>query len=325
LSTDRDAPAPRVSVVVSTHNRARLLSALVSALEAQTLDAREFEVVVTDDGSTDDTAAVLADLQRRSPLAMTVLRNERNRGAAAGRNVAWRQARAPIIAFTDDDCRPQPKWLEAGLAAMEHARVVVGRTTPPPDQEEMAFDPFSRALWVREPKYFETANVFYRRSDLEASGGFEERFRAGEDTDLALRVIPTGDGAAFAEDAFVYHAVRASDFMAAVRETFRWIDLPLVVGRHPQVRTTLLHRRVFWKRSHPLVLLAMAGMVLAVVRRRPWPLLLVAPWVRLRVTAQPLTPGPRRRWFVLPAGFVLDVVEVAVMVRGSVRHGALVL
>jgi len=316
---------PRVSVVVSSHQRAHLLPALISALEAQTLDRSLFEVVITDDGSTDGTATVLDELRRNSPLTMTVLHNDRNRGAPAGRNLAWRAARAPVIAFTDDDCRPQPKWLEAGLATLEHARVVVGLTTPPPGQEPLAFAPFARALWVREPKYFETCNVFYRRSDLEESGGFEERFRAGEDTDLALRVTPYGEGAAFADDALVYHEVRPGDFLAAVRESFRWVDLPLVVGRHPQVRTTMLHRRVFWKRTHPPAVLALAGILLAVARRRPWPLLLLVPWVRLRVTSQPLTPGPRRRWLVLPGGLALDVVEVGVMVRGSVRHRTLVL
>jgi glycosyltransferase involved in cell wall biosynthesis len=320
-----DAPAPRVSVVVSTHQRARLLPNLVHALESQTLDPSEFEVVITNDGSTDETASVLDDLQRRSQLNMSVLHAERNQGAPAGRNLAWRTARAPIIAFTDDDCRPQPKWLEAGLAAMEHARVVVGLTTPPLDQEKLAAGPFARALWVREPKYFETANVFYRRSDLEACRGFEERFRAGEDTDLALRVIPAGDDVVLAEQAHVHHDVRPSDFGGAVRESFRWVDLPLVVGRHPQVRATLLHRRVFWKRSHPTALLAFAGIVLAVAGRRPLPLLLVAPWVRLRVTSMPLTPGPKRRWLVLPQGLVLDLAEVGVMVKGSIKHRTLVL
>jgi glycosyltransferase involved in cell wall biosynthesis len=310
---------------VSTHQRARLLPALVAALEAQTMDRSQFEVIITNDGSTDDTAAVLDDLQRRSPLTMTVLHAEQNRGAAAGRNLAWRAARAPLIAFTDDDCRPQPKWLEAGVAAMEHARVVVGQTTPPPDQQKLAFGPFARALWMREAKYFETANVFYRRSDVEASGGFEERFRAGEDTDLALRVVPDGKGAAFADEALVLHDVRPSEFAGALRETMRWIDLPLVVRRHPQVRTTLLHRRVFWKKSHPPALLAAAGIVLATASRRLLPLLLVAPWVVFRVAREPLTPGPRRRVVVLPQGLVLDLVEVSVMVRGSLRHRSLVL
>ena len=321
------SPPPRVSVVVSTYQRARLLRALVRALEAQTLDRSAFEVVITDNGATDDTASVLDDLERRSPLAITVVHAERNRGAAAGRNLGWRAARAPIVAFTDDDCQPQPKWLEAGLEAMEGARIVVGRTGPPPEQEPLTGGPFARTLRVNEPKFFETCNVFYRRSDLEAHDGFDGRFGiGGEDTDLALRVVGDGqDVVVFADEALVYHDVRPSDFMAALRETFRWIDLPLVVRRHPEVRSTLLHRRVFWKQTHPSALLAAAGIGLAVGRGRPLALLLAVPWVRLRVTRLPLTPGRKRRWLVLPAGLVLDLAEVAVMARGSVRHRSLLL
>jgi GT2 family glycosyltransferase len=314
-----------VSVVVSTYQRAHLLPALVQALEAQTLDPAAFEVVITNNGCTDDAASVLDELQRQSPLALTVVHLERNRGAAAGRNAAWRSARAPVIAFTDDDCRPQPKWLEAGLAAMEHARVVVGQTVPPPEQEKLAEAPFARVVRVTEPKFYETCNVFYRRSDLESADGLEERLGTGEDTDLALRVLAAGGDVVFAGDALVHHDVRPSEFVAALRETFRWTDLPLVARRHPEARHTLLHRRVFWRSTHPTALLALVGIALAVARRRPLPLVLLAPWIRVRVVTQPLTPGPRRRWVVLPQALVLDLLEVAVMVRGSVRHRTLVL
>ena len=323
-----DSGPPRVSVVVSTYQRSRLLPQLVRALEAQTLDAAEFEVVIAENGCTDDTATVLDELQRESPLAITVVHADRNRGAAAGRNLAWRAARAEVVAFTDDDCQPQPKWLEVGLGAMERARIVVGRTAPPPEQEPLTAGPFARTLRVNEPRFFETCNVFYRRADLDSHEGFETGFGiGGEDTDLALRVVSDGGGDAvvFAEDAVVHHDVRPSDFMAAVRETLRWTNIPLVVRRHPEVRSTLLHRRLFWREAHPTALLAALGIGLFVARRRPLSLLLTVPWVRLRVTRLPLTPGPRRRWVVLPGALAIDLLEVAVMLRGSLRHRTLVL
>jgi glycosyltransferase involved in cell wall biosynthesis len=298
----------------------------VRALEQQTLDRRDFELVIVDDGSTDGTGTVLDDLVRSSPLTIRVLHGDQNRGAAAGRNRAWRAARAPVIAFTDDDCQPQPSWLQSGLEAMDRSTVVVGRTRPPPEQEPLTAGPFARTLWVEEPRFFETANVFYWRSDLEAVGGFDETFvTSGEDTELALRVVPDGHGVSFVPDALVYHDVRPSDFAAAARETFKWTDLPHVIGLHPDRRATLLHRSVFWRPSHPPVLLALLGMGLAAARRSPRPLLLAAPWVNHRVRVEPLCPGRRRRWVVLPAAFALDVLEVLVMVRGSVRHRTLVL
>lgn len=321
-----NSPAPpRISVVVSTYRRASALPRLVEALEQQTLPRSQFEVVIADDGNTDDTPAVLAELQAQSPLQLRVVRNERNRGAAAGRNLGWRAARAPLIAFTDDDCRPQPQWLEAGLTGLASAAVVVGRTEPPPDQLPLEQGPFARVLRVEEPRFYETCNIFYRRADLDAAGGFDETFRTGEDTELALRVRPGGHGVVFAGNALVYHDIRPSDFLAAARETFRWTDLPLVVKLHPEVRRTLLSGRVFWKPSHPRAIAAAAGLVLAATGRRPGLLLLAAPWLEYRVSRAPLCPGPRRRWLVLPGALAIDLIEVGVMIRGSVRHRTLVL
>src|SRR5438270_6893074 len=110
--------SPRISVVVTTYERAASLARLVGGLESQTLGTDQFEVIVADDGSTDDTPHVLGRLRESTPLDLRVVRNDRNRGPAAGRNLGWRVARAPVVAFTDDDCWPQPTWLEAGLAAM---------------------------------------------------------------------------------------------------------------------------------------------------------------------------------------------------------------
>ena len=124
----------RVSVVIPTYERAARLPGLVAALEAQSLPLRDFDVIVSDDGSRDDTQAVLADLAARTRLALHVVNNPTNRGPGRARNLAWRSSEAPIIAFTDDDCLPDPGWLEAGLARLENTSVgiVQGRTLPDP-------------------------------------------------------------------------------------------------------------------------------------------------------------------------------------------------
>ena len=103
-----------VTVVAATHNRADRLAALLDALRAQTLGTERFDVVVVDDTSGDDTADVLAAAQARGDLALTVLRHATGRGPAAARNAGWRAARAPVIAFTDDDCRPSPSGCRRG-------------------------------------------------------------------------------------------------------------------------------------------------------------------------------------------------------------------
>lgn len=319
LSTRQpEDPPPRVSVAVSTYQRAAMLPRLFDALSRQTLPTDVFEVVVVDNGSSPDTADALRKLAPSSGLRLHVVRIEQNRGPAAGRNLAWREARAEIIAFTDDDCAPAPGWLEHGLrAAVADNAVVVGRTLPDP---ELPMGPFSRTIRVTDVNWLPTCNVFYRRADLETVGGFDEGFGepGGEDTDLAFRVRETcARDFAFAWDALVYHDVRPSRFLDAAKESFRWTGAPRFFRLHPEGRARL-HRGLFWKPSHPKVMLATAGLLLG-ARRRRW-LVLTLPWLYYRTRVR-LPFGPRRRGLAaLPGVFVVDLLETTAMIRGSIRH-----
>lgn len=311
-----------VSVVVATHGRAELLPRLVAALESQDI-ASPFEVVVVDDASPDRTAEVLADLAERTPLDLHLVRRTVNGGPAAARNDGIAAARAPLVAFTDDDCVPSPAWLSAAVDAMgsQQRRVVVGRTEPDPTADE---GPFSRTLRMHDATFLQTANVLYRRDDLEAVGGFDASLRTGEDTDLGMRVAATGAEVVFAPDALVHHDVSPSDWRAAVRQATRWVDLPAVARRHPAARR-LLHRGLFWKPHHPRTLLALGALAGAMALRRAWPLLGLLPWLRHRVLEQPRSADRAEVLRLLPAAFAVDATEVATMVRGSVRHRHLVL
>lgn len=318
---------PRVSVAVSTYRRAELLPKLLAGLAAQTLPHGDFEVLIVDDCSPDSTAAVLEGAAAGLPFALRVIRHTRNRGAAAGRNTAWRAAAAPIVAFTDDDCVPTPRWLEAGLAALEAsgASVAAGRTQPDPAEAKWLERPFSRSLIVEEPRFYETCNIFYRRSELARVGGLDEAFSTGEDTDLALRVLENGGRPVWAPEALVHHRVRPPDLRAHLREARRWADLALVVRRHPAQRAQLVHRRWFWKRSHPPTLVALVGLGAALFARSPRPLVLLAWWLVHRSLIEPVCPGPRRRILALPGALLTDAAEVEAMVRGSIRHRTLLL
>lgn len=318
---------PRVSVAVSTFGRAELLPKLLAGLAAQTLPADAFEVVVVDDGSPDGTSAVLERAAGDLPFLLRVIRHPRNLGAAAGRNTAWRAASSPIVAFTDDDCVPTPRWLAAGLAALQASdrSFAVGRTQPDPAEARWLERPFSRSLSVEEPRFFETCNIFYRRTHLERVGGLDQAFSTGEDTDLGLRVVDAGGVAVWAPEALVHHRVRPPDLRAHVREARRWADLVLVVRRHPAQRARLVHRRWFWKRTHPPAVVALVGLAAALVARSPRPLVLLAWWVVHRCVVEPACPGPRRRVLALPGALLTDMAEVEAMVRGSIRHRTLLL
>src|SRR3954471_814692 len=103
---------PEISVVVPSHERPLRLRWLLNALEEQTLPRERWELVVVHDSRGDETVKLLDE----HPLAKAgVLRHRRLEPGTGSpsrqRNVGWRMAGAPLVAFTDDDCRPEPEWL----------------------------------------------------------------------------------------------------------------------------------------------------------------------------------------------------------------------
>lgn len=311
----------KVSVVVSTWNRARLLPRFVEAIASQNLPAGSFELIVVDNASADNTHTVLEQLQRDAPMPMRVLRREVNRGPGIARNQGANQALAPIIAFTDDDCVPEPGWLAAGIKVAGEGIVVVGQTKPNPAQP---MGPFSRTLQVKNCRYFQTCNVFYSKEQFVREGGFNPVYqRGGEDTDLGLRMVKRGAVATFCKEAIVYHDVRPSSFRAAWHESLqKWVDIPLVVKQHPETREWF-SGGYFWKPSHPRALLA--GVCLLAAGLSPWILLGSLPWLRLRLWQSPLSPSWAERFWTLPGAFLIDAAEIFAMIRGSIKHRSVLL
>lgn len=318
---------PTISVVVPTYQRRASLRATLDALRAQDL-AEPFEVIVVDNGSTDGTAALLAG---RDDPALRVLRLDPNFGPGPARNAGWRAARAPVVAFTDDDCLPDPGWLRAVVAAVAAgADVAVGRTEADPAALAAA-GPFSHWVRVEAPMpWFPTCNIAYRRDLLEALGGFDESFTArlgssfGDDTDLGWRALERGAEARFVPDARVVHEVTPSDRRAWLRARGRRVGVPDVVARHPGLRAQLPHPWVY-ERAHVPALLGATGLLAWLLRPTSPARALVAaaallPYVRFRTAGQGRRPVPGATSPAVLAGlFVADVAEAAVTIRGAVR------
>jgi GT2 family glycosyltransferase len=322
-------PDREVSVVVPSHERPLRLRWLLNALEEQTLDRSRWELVVVHDSRGDESEELL----RTHPLAAAgVLRHERlapgTGTPARQRNTGWRLASAPLVAFTDDDCRPEPRWLEELLAAARAnpGAIVQGAVRPDPYETDLLRATHVRTLEVAPPGPFgQTASILYPREVLAAAGGFDESLptAAGEDTDLAMRARSRGVAYVGAPEALVNHAVEAYGLVGYLRLTWKWRHLPLVAKRHPELRRLFPLGR-FWRRSHPLFLLAAGGLV-ASGRARP-AALLALPYAhdllrrrggRVRGTARAAVEAPGR--------VAVDAVEVAAFAWGSVRHRTLFL
>jgi glycosyltransferase involved in cell wall biosynthesis len=323
-------------VVVSTYRRRQYLPELFAALEAQTLPAEEFEVVVVDNGSGDGTWVALAALVEATPLRATAVGLEENRRAAGGRNAGAAHVRAPLLAITDDDCLPTPGWLSGLLAAFgDGADVVQGKVEPEPRQFAAAA-PWDHTVWVPAPgPLFETCNVAYRRTAFDRAGGFDEgdplfappTGRAfGEDAHLGWKVVRDGGRRAFAEDALVHHRVVPSTYRARLRDQRHAAGFPGLARRSPLV-AEWFRGGVFLSAGSAAFDAAVAGAIATVALRRPWPLLAALPWARLRWRDSLVyTRGDRRRAARMVAEFAgSDLVILASLVQGSIRHRRLVL
>ncbi len=313
---------PDVSVVVPSHGRPLRVWWLLNALEEQTLDAGRYEVVLVHDY--DDPRFV--DLLDRHPLAdagrLRTIRLD-GCGPARKRNVGWQEAGADLIAFTDDDCRPDPGWLSELLrvAATAPQAIVQGTTRPDPLERAVMAAPHYRTVRVDPPHIFaNTCNIAYPRPLIERVGGFDESLpaAAGEDTDLAVRAREAGADIVAAPEAMVFHAVEEYSLPDVVRMNWRWQHLVYVIVKHPQLRSELF-AGVFWRKSHAELTLALAGLALA--RRRPLALALAIPYLRRLVRRR--GPGRRARLasaLEVPGQLTSDLAELATMIRGSIRY-----
>jgi glycosyltransferase involved in cell wall biosynthesis len=312
-----------ISVVVPTRDRVARLEALVEALRRQTLGGDRFEVIVVDDASSDASPAYLERIAGEQPFArFEVVRREASAGPGAARNSGWPRARAPLVAFTDDDCEPEAGWLEELLrVAKDHPGAVVqGRTVPNP-REVGELSLFARTLDVRGGPWYPTCNIAYPRELLERLGGFDATSYpwAAEDADLAWRALEGGAVIVFAENARVAHAVNVLGPLGSLRQALRWSDGVLVLARHPGLRRQMLFER-FWKPSHAKLLLALAGVMLT--RRTRLGLLLTLPYLR---EARGRCRAHGQSEALIPYVLLHDAVETFAVVRGAVRHRVAVL
>jgi glycosyltransferase involved in cell wall biosynthesis len=311
---------PVVSVVVPTYQRADRLTRLVHALERQTIDA-PFEVIIVDNGSTDDTSRVLESLASSTSLELRCLRIEENAGPAPARNAGWRAARADTVAFTDDDCVPQPGWLRAGLAALEGngLGVVQGATLPDP---AIPLGRWAATQHVEGPTaFFESCNIFFRREALQAVGGFAEGFGYFcEDTALGWSVVLAGWDRSYAGEAVVLHDVLHPGLRWFLRRGLMYGNFAAIVRREPELRKHLLWARFFLGRRTAAFSLAVLGLVLSAVRREA--LVLCLPYLLGYRRPAALRVAALRDQLELLA---FDGAVFVGLAKGSVTHRCLVL
>lgn len=223
------AGPPAFSVVVPTRDRPERLARCLTAIAALRSPRGRFEVVVVDDGSAHSLESVVVPF--RHAVRLTFVRQE-NRGPAGARNTGAERAKGRVLAFTDDDCQPEPSWLlaiEAALATRTGS-LVGGRIINGLDDDPYAtasqclvshlYDYYGGA---HPSRFFCSNNLALPRERFHILGGFETSFRrpAAEDRDLCDRWLRQGYPMHYEAGAVVrhFHAMTLGGFF---RQHFRY-------------------------------------------------------------------------------------------------------
>jgi glycosyltransferase involved in cell wall biosynthesis len=227
---------PRVSVVVCSYNGATTLPACLQSLVS--LNYPDYEVILVDDGSTDETRQIAA----RFPDV--IYQYQENRGLSAARNVGAELASGEIVAYTDSDCVADEDWVWNLVHAMQDQQVeAIGGPNISPESDGWTAkcvaaspgNPSHVMLDDRLAEHVPGCNMAFRCSTLLRVGRFDPQFRqAGDDIDICWRFLDAGLPIGYAPGAMVWHHRRAT-FRAYVKQQKGYGRAEALVHlKHPQ-------------------------------------------------------------------------------------------
>jgi glycosyltransferase involved in cell wall biosynthesis len=204
-----------ITVIIPTYNRLASLKDTLNGLHKQTLPAHLFEIIVVNDGSSDDTEKYLKEVEATSTSFRFI--TQANAGPAAARNRGIAAARGRIIAFTDDDCIPDANWLEVIQNAFNERDLVGLQGSTYTDVK--AITPLTHQIDNENGNAsVPTCNAAFTREVLVRVNGFDEHFPFphNEDADLAWRVEQIGK-IQFVKTMRVYHPARTDAFKKVMK------------------------------------------------------------------------------------------------------------
>ncbi|WP_233575583.1 glycosyltransferase family 2 protein [Noviherbaspirillum saxi] len=261
------AVAIAASIVVPTRGRPQLLNRCLASLALQSFDSERFEIIVVDDGPSEQTRDVVSGWAAHSgekggPL-VTYIPSMGPHGPAAARNHGWRAARGAIVAFTDDDTIARADWLRNGIQAFaDDVHAVCGRVIMPLEGTPTDYELDAKNLETAE---FVTANCFCRRKVLEDLGGFDEQFRFAwrEDSDLHFRLLDYHANIVREPNAVMMHPVRPAGWGVSLRQVKKVQFDALLYKKHPKLYRRKIRARPRW--DFYLTVVALTTMLLSLL------------------------------------------------------------
>jgi glycosyltransferase involved in cell wall biosynthesis len=227
---------PRVSVVVCSYNGGATLRECLDSL--MRLDYPDFEVILVDDGSTDDTRAIAKGYPQ------VFYHYQANHGLSVARNVGARLASGEIVAYTDSDCVADEHWLIYLVQAMQdqNAEAIGGPNVTPLSDGWVAKciaaspgNPSHVMLDDQHAEHVPGCNLAIRRNTLLGMGGFDPQFRqAGDDVDICWRLLDADLAIGYAPGAMVWHHRRATVSAFIKQQKGYGQSEAMVHFKHPQ-------------------------------------------------------------------------------------------
>jgi len=307
-------PTPRYSVIVPVHNSARTIEPCLEALLDQSLPKETYEILIVDDGSTDNTA----ELVERYPVRLL---KQAHAGPASARNLGATAALGEFLIFTDADCLPIRIWLEEIVRPLEKDGQVAGAQGSYQTEQtnliarftqvelEVKYAALRRKAYI---DFLDTASAALRREAFWEEGGFDPSFSeaSNEDTQLSFSLASKGRRLVFAEKAVVYHRHPESLRRYLSRKWRHGFWRTRVYRQHPEKMTG----DSYTPRSTQVQLLAAAlTLVLVLVPDLQW-LSLAAAFLFLLATL----PFVRQ---ALPAGLGIVVVTPPILFLRALALG----
>lgn len=268
-----------VSIVIPTWNRAERLKAALTSVQAQTWS--NWEALVVDDGSQDETLAMVERLADQDPRIRLFARA--HQGVCAARNTALEAAAGDFIAFLDSDNTWQPEFLATMLRVMEHRGLAAAYGTLMSETDE---GPRYRATQV-DREVLTVANhvdlnvLVVRRELMDKVGGFDVELRRTVDYDLVIRLAKETDLVHVPVVGVLYDNDSEASDRITVRESIAWadrvqlkhrIDWSAEVARDREPRKVSVVVPVF---QRPLLLVEQLRAVAEALGERPWQAVIV--------------------------------------------------
>ena len=227
-------PTPVITIITPTFNRQHELIHLIDSIQRQTLDHELFELIISDDGSNDNTEEYVRERAKEVDFDLRFIKQS-NQGPGAARNHGLQQARGDLILFIDSDCEAHPTWAETIFKAFNQEKF---DACGGPDAAKADFTPLQKAIDFSMTSFFTTGGMrghsekmlakFYPRTHnmgmtaklYQKVGGFGA-LRHGQDIELSHRIHSSGAVVKFIPDAIVLHRRRTS-LKKFFRQVFNW-------------------------------------------------------------------------------------------------------